>query len=162
MLTYAAGAKTVELVDDTSAHPTLRFDFNVDGIIELLRFDKNTALLTALPKSAKYATMLQIEFSNEVAATAFVTAMPQERLRVTGSSESLFNVTTTGAWLIVIGISVVAYFYFYFSTVVDSGGEQIYNVGLMNDRTLGIIIGVGACIVGAVLMAFGRGSPGHS
>ena len=112
-----------------------------------------SAVLTAMHKSAPYMTMLQIDFPDEAAATAFVTAMPKERQRVPAGP---FNVKTTGVWLIVIGMGIVAYFYFVFSTVVEAGNEEVYNIGLMNDRTTGIIIGVAACVVGTALWLSGR------
>jgi len=55
-------------------------------------------------------------------------------------------------WAVVVlllgGIVSVIYFFCFFGT---TQGDQVYNIGLLNERECGVLIGIGACITGALL-----------
>lgn len=56
-----------------------------------------------------------------------------------------------GRILLGIGFVVVAYFFFVFKTDVEGGEIRVNNLGLMNDKQNGIIVGGILSIVGAIL-----------
>lgn len=66
-----------------------------------------------------------------------------------------------GALMIIGGIVAVIYFAMFFDTSVATpttqmfgqtiGGDRVNNLGLMNDRSNGIMIGIGAAIFGLIL-----------
>ena len=60
-----------------------------------------------------------------------------------------------GAFLIIAGLAVAAYFWLAFDPSVESGAGRIVNLGLMADRQNGIIVGIGLGIVGAITLALG-------
>ena len=101
MLTYAAQAKTVELVDETAKLPPFRFDFNVDSIYDISRYKNSSVLLTVWPKGAESASMLTIEFPDDIAATAFLTANPKNK--VIGDKKASNH---SGRLILVIGLVV--------------------------------------------------------
>ena len=56
-----------------------------------------------------------------------------------------------GRILLCMGFVVVAYFFFVFKTDVEGGEIRVNNLGLMNDKQNGIIVGGILSIVGAIL-----------
>jgi hypothetical protein len=60
-----------------------------------------------------------------------------------------------GAFLIIAGLAVAAYFWLAFDPSVESGAGRVVNLGLMADRQNGIIVGIGLGIVGAIILALG-------
>jgi hypothetical protein len=60
-----------------------------------------------------------------------------------------------GAFLIIAGLAVAAYFWLAFDPSVESGMGRVVNLGLMADRQNGIIVGIGLGIVGAITLALG-------
>ena len=63
---------------------------------------------------------------------------------------------TIAGWLLAIaGALCTAYFFFFYSTAVDSGAASVNNVGLMQNRTLGCVIGIGIAIVGVLMALLG-------
>jgi hypothetical protein len=75
-------------------------------------------------------------------------------------------------WILIIGIGIVAYFFLFFSTTVDVpsvtiGGQsirggEVNNLGLMNDRMIGVVVGVAACLIGTALWMFGGAKAGST
>ena len=71
-----------------------------------------------------------------------------------------------GVLLLIAGLALAGYFFLAFDTSVTTpqttilgttiGGERVNNIGLMADRQNGIIIGMGAAILGTILMYAGR------
>ena len=72
-----------------------------------------------------------------------------------------------GFILFVVGLCVAGYFFFVFDTSVTVpatevfgqtvGGQAINNLGLMNERTNGIIIGMGISFIGVVMSMLAPG-----
>lgn len=60
-----------------------------------------------------------------------------------------------GALFLIGGLAVAAYFLLAFDTSVESGYGRVTNLGLMNDRTNGIIVGIGLGIVGTIMLVIG-------
>jgi hypothetical protein len=59
-----------------------------------------------------------------------------------------------GGLLILIGVIGLAYFALFFDVSVDTGiGERVVNLGLSNDRLVGVIASVGIGIAGILLLA---------
>jgi hypothetical protein len=67
--------------------------------------------------------------------------------------EGTGTLTGFGALLLIGGLLCAAYFFFSFRTSVDTPVGQVNNLGLLNDRTGGIIIGMGLAVTGAVFIA---------
>jgi hypothetical protein len=65
-------------------------------------------------------------------------------------------VETFGWILLGVGLLCTAYFFFFYSTSVESGVGAVNNLGLMQNRTLGCIIGVGLAVVGTLMALLGR------
>lgn len=60
-----------------------------------------------------------------------------------------------GAALIGAGVVVVLYFYMIFdNSVATNGGSRVVNLGLMNQQTIGCLIGLTAIITGVMLRFF--------
>lgn len=69
-----------------------------------------------------------------------------------------------GVLMIIGGIVAVIYFVAFFDTSVEAptteilgqtiGGGRVNNIGLMNDRSNGIMIGIGTAIFGLILSVF--------
>jgi hypothetical protein len=103
-------AKRVELIDETAKVPPLRFDFNVDSIYDISRFKNNSVLLTVWPKGVESASMLRIEFPDEMAATAFLSANPKNKVVGDDRASQGTNrgLPTAGVWPVAGLIVVVA------------------------------------------------------
>jgi hypothetical protein len=56
-----------------------------------------------------------------------------------------------GALLIFGGLLVACYYFVLFDVAVDSGVGRVVNLGKMHERTIGLIVGFGLMIFGAVL-----------
>jgi hypothetical protein len=56
-----------------------------------------------------------------------------------------------GRFLLFVGFILVGYFFFIFKTDVSGGDVRVNNLGLMNDKQNGIIVGGIFSIVGAIL-----------
>ncbi|MFO0967887.1 MAG: hypothetical protein U0793_20190 [Gemmataceae bacterium] len=57
-------------------------------------------------------------------------------------------------WSLLVGGGLIAagYFAFFFDTTVDTGfGMRVHNIGLLNERTTGILCGLGAALLGGIL-----------
>jgi len=52
---------------------------------------------------------------------------------------------------ILVGGGVTLFFALIYSTAVDSGSGSVHNIGLMNNRMIGVIVGLGIAMLGAVL-----------
>ena len=75
--------------------------------------------------------------------------------RRTGGS----GLTTLGVLLLIGGGLAAAYFLFAFDPSVPTGaGGRVNNLGLMQDRQNGILVSVGALIVGTLMLLFGNRS----
>jgi hypothetical protein len=78
---------------------------------------------------------------------------PPPRARVSG-------VQTLGGLLLLMGLVAAAYFFLFFDQSVESGsGGRVNNVGLMADRHNGILVGLGFCVVGTILLVLDRRTP---
>ena len=81
----------------------------------------------------------------------------RERKQPTTSDSVTNNVMTKditpiiGRILLGIGFIVIAYFFFVFKTDIEGEGYHVNNLGLMNDKQNGIIVGGILSIVGAIL-----------
>ena len=64
--------------------------------------------------------------------------------------------TTFAGVLCVIGILVLAYFLLIYDTSIQTGMGRVVNLGLQQNRTLGVVVGVGLLIV-ATILAVSRG-----
>jgi len=62
------------------------------------------------------------------------------------------GVVTAGWLLFAAGLLCTSYFVLFYSTAVDVGSDSVNNLGLMHNRTIGCIVGLGLAVVG-VLMA---------
>ena len=71
---------------------------------------------------------------------------------------SLSGMSGLSSLLIVGGIIVSAYFWFAYDTSVSSGFGSVNNIGLMQNRQLGLIVGIGLAIVGVILFAISKRS----
>ena len=59
-----------------------------------------------------------------------------------------------GALLLLGGLVITVYFFFLFDPSVSSGMGRVNNIGLMADRQNGIIVGIGLCIFGTLMLLF--------
>jgi hypothetical protein len=66
------------------------------------------------------------------------------------------GVETFGWILLGLGLLCIVFFLFFYSTSVDTIAGDVHNVGLMQNRTLGCIIGVGLGVVGTLMTLLGR------
>lgn len=58
-----------------------------------------------------------------------------------------------GTLVLLVGIALMVYFgAFYDTTVYAGGGGYVHNVGLMNNRTIGLIFGGILLLLGAVML----------
>jgi hypothetical protein len=71
---------------------------------------------------------------------------------------SLSGISGLSSLLIVGGIVVSAYFWFAYDTSVSSGFGSVNNIGLMQNRQLGLIVGIALAIVGVILFAISKRS----
>jgi len=75
--------------------------------------------------------------------------------------------TTLGVIMLLVGLAVAIYFFLFFDTSVEVpttelfgqtfGGERVNNIGLMNQRTNGVIFGMGIAIIGLILALVTKG-----
>jgi len=72
---------------------------------------------------------------------------------VTPASEGGSGLRIFGIILLIIGLAVTGFFFLAYDTSVDSGFGRVNNFGLMADRQNGIIIGIGLCVIGPILVA---------
>ena len=73
--------------------------------------------------------------------------------------------TTFGVLFLVGGLIMAAYFFLFFDASVASptteilgqaiGGGRVANLGLLNEQSNGIIIGMGLAIIGAIFQTIG-------
>jgi hypothetical protein len=67
------------------------------------------------------------------------------------------GVVETFGWILLgVGLLCTAYFSFFYNTSVESGVGAVNNLGLMQNRTLGCIVGVGLAVVGTLMALLGR------
>jgi hypothetical protein len=66
-------------------------------------------------------------------------------------------VRTFGLVLLGIGLCLTAYYWLIFDATVPTFDGYVYNLGRMNQRTVGVEVGVGLSLVGTILIVFGRG-----
>jgi predicted Zn finger-like uncharacterized protein len=71
-----------------------------------------------------------------------LSSSPQEETTVSG---------ILGLFMLIIGLIIVVFYFFLFTTDVDGGEMRVNNLGKMNDRQCGIIFGGILSIVGAIL-----------
>ena len=63
------------------------------------------------------------------------------------------GLTIAGILILVVGFLIMGYFgLFYDTTVYSGGGDYVHNVGLMNNRTMGMIFGGFITIIGIGLI----------
>ena len=61
--------------------------------------------------------------------------------------------SSVGILVIIIGILLMGYFGLFYDTTVYSGdGGYVHNVGLMNNRVIGLVFGGVIAVIGAILM----------
>jgi hypothetical protein len=58
--------------------------------------------------------------------------------------------------LIVGGIILSAYFWFFYDTSVSTSFGSVNNIGLMQNRQLGLIVGIGLAIAGVIMFAISK------
>ena len=76
---------------------------------------------------------------------------------VVTNSEERSAVTSFGILFLVGGLICAAYFFVAFDTSVSSSyGGRVNNIGLLNQRQNGIMIGIGASILGGLLIIIGK------
>ena len=56
-----------------------------------------------------------------------------------------------GSFLLVAGLAIVGYFFLIFDATVEGGELRVNNLGLLNDKQNGIIVGGILAIVGAIM-----------
>src|SRR5689334_21592700 len=61
-----------------------------------------------------------------------------------------------GGVLLVCGLASGIFYFAVFDSTVESDGIRVHNIGLMSDRTLGLILGVGISVIGVLLLLFGK------
>lgn len=83
-------------------------------------------------------------------------AEPQKQLAQKTDDQGFFDtILGLAAILFLGGIACVVYFFFFYNTSVkDPDGTFDFNIGLLNQRECGIIIGVGATLVGCFVGIF--------
>ena len=78
---------------------------------------------------------------------------PKELVSVPSDAEGSIAAMIVAAIVLFLGgIALTIYFFFFFGTNVP--GEQVFNIGLLNERECGVIIGVGACIAACLVGVF--------
>jgi hypothetical protein len=89
------------------------------------------------------------------AADPVTPAEPPQRLRFFPEFDAFIS-----ALLMIAGACVAGYFFLFYDTTVQGAwgpaDHRVHNVGLMNDRMVGVVVGIGMAVVGAILSAFGR------
>lgn len=73
------------------------------------------------------------------------------RSQQASSSEKSSDGGCFGALLILVGLLIAGYYFVLFDVAVDSGFGRVVNLGKMHERTVGLIVGFGLMIFGAVL-----------
>jgi hypothetical protein len=103
----------------------------------------------SLEKERRRAADLESSKAQQAIAeqVAFQTVPPPRR---SGSGVRAF-----GTLLLFAGLAVSGYFFLAYDTSVATGSGRVVNLGLMADRQNGIIIGIGLCVVGTILLAVG-------
>jgi hypothetical protein len=67
------------------------------------------------------------------------------------------NGLETFGWILLgLGLLCIVFFLFFYSTSGGTIAGEVYNVGLMQNRTLGCIVGVGLAIIGTLMALLGR------
>lgn len=69
--------------------------------------------------------------------------------------EPLFATKTAGFVLLILGFLAIFFFFFNFNTAIQWGGRTINNIGLLNDRQCGIMVGGFFMVTGAIFIAAG-------
>ena len=92
-------------------------------------------------------------------ATAPPTAMPTAMHQAPAvASGGLNAMQIIGGLLLAVAALGAVYFFLIFDTSVSAGAfGRVNNIGLLADRQNGILISIGAAIVGAILLAIGAG-----
>ncbi len=98
------------------------------------------------------AKLLQLRRQNELLEQQ---SSPPPDPMATSPSVAPSGLRNFGAFFLIVGLAVVAYFYFVFDPSVQSGIGRVVNLGLMADRQNGIIVGMGLAVVGAIMFALG-------
>lgn len=69
-----------------------------------------------------------------------------------GESKSS-GMRTVGSLLVFVALLTGGYYFAFFDqTVATSGGDRINNIGLMQDRQIGIMVSIGLLIAGTIMM----------
>jgi hypothetical protein len=76
-------------------------------------------------------------------------------MRIARSSLSASNVSVL---LIICGLICSISFWFFYDTSVSMGFGDVNNIGLMQNRQLGVIVGIGMVIVGVIVLAISKKS----
>jgi hypothetical protein len=61
-----------------------------------------------------------------------------------------------GPFLIICGILCAVYFWSFYDTSVSTGFGSVNNIGLMQNRQLGVIVGIAVAVVGVILVAISK------
>lgn len=82
-----------------------------------------------------------------------------------GTNQSVSGMNVLGLFIFIIAAAATYYYAFAFDTTVavpsvtisgtQIGGGLVNNVGLMNEKSNGILMGVGGCILGVLFMVIG-------
>jgi RNA polymerase subunit RPABC4/transcription elongation factor Spt4 len=68
------------------------------------------------------------------------------------------NASGVSSLLIICGILCSIYFWFFYETSVSTGFGDVNNIGLMQNRQLGLIVGIGVVIIGVIMFAISKKS----
>jgi len=110
-----------------------------------------------------------VEDGNTCRKCQIVVGLPEnsisERQHNVPQASNILN--PIGVIILLAGLAVSIYFFLFFDTSVEVpttelfgqtfGGERVNNLGLMNQRTNGVIIGMGIAIIGLILALATRG-----
>lgn len=72
--------------------------------------------------------------------------------------QSSLNASGVSSLLIIGGILCSIYFWSFYDTSVSTGFGDVNNLGLMQNRQLGLIVGIGLVIVGVIMFAVSKKS----
>ena len=94
----------------------------------------------------------QDKLRNERQKKAFQFGIQVVGVVIAAAAALWLAVTNFGHFLASIGVITTVYYFFNFDTSVPTaGGQRIHNLGLLQDRQLGCIVGVALFVVGEVI-----------
>jgi len=78
--------------------------------------------------------------------------IPQVRAAQKETKRETSSLNLAGTIFLLLGAAVTVYFFNFYDVSVETGLGRINNFGRMNDRQIGIIVGVGMAIVGGMFI----------